>query len=91
MGVFIGNRGTARPCQGQLGPQLPSLSLEYSLVGGVTVSHYNILYYRRGPTRSAHMASEGEAPQHEPNCTWAPPRAEGDKALWSSRPWLPNP
>jgi hypothetical protein len=28
-GVFIGNRGTARPCQGQLGPQIPSLSPEY--------------------------------------------------------------
>jgi hypothetical protein len=33
MRVFIGNRGTARPCQGHLDPQLPSLSLEYSLEG----------------------------------------------------------
>jgi hypothetical protein len=32
-GVFIGNRGTARPCQGHLDPLLPSLSLEYSLEG----------------------------------------------------------
>jgi hypothetical protein len=34
-GVFIGNRGTARPCQGLLGPHLPSLSTEYSLIGGL--------------------------------------------------------
>jgi hypothetical protein len=33
-GVFKGNRGTARPCQGHLGPQLPSLSSKYSLGGG---------------------------------------------------------
>jgi hypothetical protein len=31
--VFIGTRGTARPCQGHLDPQLPSLSLEYSHKG----------------------------------------------------------
>jgi hypothetical protein len=30
-GVFIGNRGTARPCERHLDPQLPSLSPEYSL------------------------------------------------------------
>jgi hypothetical protein len=34
-GVFIGNRGTTWPWQGQLGPQLPGLSLEYSLTGGL--------------------------------------------------------
>jgi hypothetical protein len=86
MGVFIGNRGTARPCQGHLGPQLPSLSPEYSLTGGggVTVSHYDILYYRHNLTHSAHTTSEGEALQHGSNCTRAPPCAEGDKALWSS-------
>jgi hypothetical protein len=35
MGVFIGNRGTTHPCQGQLGPQLPSLSPENSLIRGL--------------------------------------------------------
>jgi hypothetical protein len=37
-GVFIGNWGTVRPCQGQLDPQLPSLSPEYSLTGDYSVS-----------------------------------------------------
>jgi hypothetical protein len=32
-GVFIGTRGTARPCQGHLDPRLPSLSLKYSHEG----------------------------------------------------------
>jgi hypothetical protein len=49
------------------------------------VSHYGILYYKHGPTHSAHTASEGGALQHGSNCTWAPPYAKGDKALWSSR------
>jgi hypothetical protein len=50
-----------RPCQGQLDPQLPSLSLEYALTGGggATACHDSILYYRRGPTRSAHTATCG--------------------------------
>ena len=57
-GVFIGNSGTVRPCQGQLDPQLPNLSPEYSLPG-VTTGHYIMLYYRRGPTHSVHMATYG--------------------------------
>jgi hypothetical protein len=89
--VFIGNRWTARSCQRHLGPQLPSLSPEYSLVGRFTVSYYSILYYRHGPTRYAHTTLEGRAPQHGPNWIRAPPSAEGDKALWSSRPRPPNP
>jgi hypothetical protein len=32
-GVFIGTRGTVRPCQGHLDPRLPSLSPEYSPKG----------------------------------------------------------
>jgi hypothetical protein len=38
VGVYIGNLGTAWPCQGQLVPQLPSLSPEYSLTGGYNMS-----------------------------------------------------
>jgi hypothetical protein len=33
-GVFISNRGSALPHQRQLHPQLPTLSLEYSPLGG---------------------------------------------------------
>ena len=33
-GVFIVNRGSGVPCQGQLHPQLPTLSPEYSPLGG---------------------------------------------------------
>jgi hypothetical protein len=74
-GVFKGNRGTARPCQGHLGPQLPSLSSKYSLGGGgVTIGHYDILYYRHDPTHFAHTASEGGPLLHGPNCTRAPLR-----------------
>ena len=48
--VFIGNQGTTRPYQGQLGPQLPSLSPEYSLVGGYSVSlHHTLLQMRPNP------------------------------------------
>jgi hypothetical protein len=83
-GVFIGNRGTARPCQGHLDHQLPSLSPEI-FPRGVIVSHYIILYYRHGPTHSAHVAFEGGALLHGPNCTRSPPCYEGDEALWSSR------
>jgi hypothetical protein len=48
-GVFIGNRGSALPCQRQLHPQLPRLSLEYSPLG-VMAGHYSLINYRHGPT-----------------------------------------
>jgi hypothetical protein len=65
--VFIGNWGTVRPCQRQLGPQLPSLSPEYSLIWGNSVSLQHTLLqtrsnplcshgiYERGPTTWADL------------------------------------
>jgi hypothetical protein len=66
-GVFIGNQGTTHPYQGQLGPQLPSLSLKYSLIGGLqcVITSYFITdvaqpalptwHLRRGPTTWAEL------------------------------------
>jgi hypothetical protein len=82
--VFIGNWGTARPYQGQLGPQLPSLSPEYSLTGvlqRVITTHF--ITDVAQPAQLTWRPADG-ALQHGPDYTRAPSCIEWDKALWSS-------
>jgi hypothetical protein len=74
-----------RPCQGQLDPQLPSLSLEYALMGGLqrVITTYFIIDVAQPALPIRRPA--GRALQHGTDCTQAPSCSEGDKTLRSSR------